>query len=93
VRAVAIAQGTVMTVNENVMDGKLAAKEVVDDTLSRLRLALGSSTCRGKTVGSSLRDGRLDAMMRGGSIVLIVARKSGAMILARCHPKRMRLDT
>jgi len=36
---------------------------VVDETLSRLRLALGLSMCKGQVVGSSLRAGRLNTMM------------------------------
>jgi hypothetical protein len=46
VRAAAMAQGT-MNVNVNVKDEELVVMAVVDDTLSRLRLALGSSMCRG----------------------------------------------
>jgi len=91
----AIAQGTI-SVNEKKKDEESVVVTVADDTLSRLRLALGSSMCRGQTMGSSLRDGRLDATMsarQGGSISLFEARKIGAMVLARRHPKRMRLDT
>ena len=64
---------------------------VVDDTLSRLRLALGSSLSIGQMVDSSLRVGRLNAMMSaqwGGSIVWTVTRRIGETILARRLPTR-----
>lgn len=53
-----------MNVNVNVKDEELVVMAVVDDTLSRLRLVVESSMSRGQTVGLSLRDGRLDAMMK-----------------------------
>ena len=46
-------------INMKVKDKELG---VVDETLSCLPLAWGSSMCREQMVGSSLHDGQLDAM-------------------------------
>jgi len=83
------------TINVNVKDKESVeevAVAVVDDTLSHLRLALGSSMCISQMVGSSLRVGRLNVMTSAqwiGSIVWIVMRIIGVMILARGLPTTM----